>query len=432
MAAPNLPGDHEPVYHIVDAVTAGARAGQNQNNMRNLGRSVRTMQHASTCEDVYQVVAAFARTMDCHALVLERCDDDSLAVAHIGLDQDRPGEIEALRRQVPGLALPLPVDATFERVITAEEVVFEPTADLVTRCLPELDRDRVEDLVVQLGLRRSILAPVHVDGAVEAALVVAGDELSGNDVPSIRFLADQMGIALEHVRLSQQVSTAQEGLRRLAREVIVTQEKERTRLSRVLHDQAGQALIALKVHLELIKEDLPPELALLRQRMTDAIALTDETMEEIRTLARNLRPPALDAVGLGPALEGLCQDVAHRTGLDIDYSAMGQAAMSEEVSICLYRCLQEALTNVVKHATASQVSVALRCTERLARLSVEDDGRGFDSEARLSAAGWAMGIGLAGLQDRVDALGGQLEICSRPGEGTRIEVTIPVCEVRGS
>lgn len=227
-------------------------------------------------------------------------------------------------------------------------------------------------------------------------------------------------------KLRTRVDQAQEGLRRLAREVLSAQEEERQRLSRALHDEAGQALVALKINLELIRDDLPPDQVSLRRRMADAIALTDETMERIRLLARDLHPPALDTLGLGATLEDFCNEFAQRTKLTIDYSGGDLPALPKAVKICLYRFVQEALTNVAKHALATQVSVALRQNDEAVRLSVEDDGRGFDVESRLSATGWPLGVGLEGMQERVESLGGRLEICSRRGEGTRTTAYIPL------
>jgi len=148
-------------------------------------------------------------------------------------------------------------------------------------------------------------------------------------------------------------------------------------------------------------------------------------MEQMQRLAKDLRPPALDAVGLGPTLEGFCCDFAERTRLSIDYLGLELPMLPEPVSTCLYRFLQEALTNVAKHACANQVCVALRHDAETVSLSVEDDGRGFDRQARLSVSGWPMGIGLLGMQERLESLGGQLEIETEPGEGTRLVAHLP-------
>ncbi len=226
-------------------------------------------------------------------------------------------------------------------------------------------------------------------------------------------------------RAEEELRASRERLRRLTQQTVSAQEEERQRLSRALHDEAGQALTALKISLELIQEDLPLESGLLRQRIGDAAALTTTTMEQIRLLAQDLRPPALDAVGLGPTLQGFCRDFAKRTQLSIDYLGLELPMLPEAVNICLYRFLQEALTNVAKHACANQVCVALRHDAETVSLSVEDDGRGFDGQARLSVSGWPMGIGLLGMQERLESLGGRLEIESRPGQGTRLVAHLP-------
>jgi PAS domain S-box-containing protein len=242
-------------------------------------------------------------------------------------------------------------------------------------------------------------------------------------------VAGPLAIAIQQARLFDKVRTARERLRRLARQIVLTQEEERQRLSRALHDEAGQALTALKINLELIEEDLPVEFSSLRQRIGDAAGLTDATMEQIRSLAQDLRPPTLDAVGLNPTLEGFCSDFAKRTGLSIDYLGLELPILPEEVNTCLYRFLQEALTNVAKHACANQVHVALCYDAETVHLSVKDDGRGFDKQARLSFSGWPMGIGLLGMQERLESLGGRLEIESRPGQGTRLVAYIPTGDI---
>jgi PAS domain S-box-containing protein len=230
----------------------------------------------------------------------------------------------------------------------------------------------------------------------------------------------------ERKRAEEELRHYTERMRQLARQVVSTQEEERQRLSRALHDEAGQALTALRISLELIQEDLPAESSSLHQRIGDAAALTGATMEQIRLLAQDLRPPALDTVGLNPTLEGFCGDFAERTRLSIEYLGLELPMLPEPVNMCLYRFLQEALTNVAKHARANQVRVALRYDAETVSLSVEDDGRGFDRQARMSERCWPMGIGLLGMQERLESLGGRLEIESQPGQGTRLVAHLPV------
>ena len=236
-------------------------------------------------------------------------------------------------------------------------------------------------------------------------------------------IGHQVGIAIENIRLFEQVFSAQRRLRQMAQQVVSAQEEERRRLSRELHDEAGQALTALRIGLQLIRSDLPAGSELLQQRLGEAIGLAETTMDEIRNLAQNLRPPALDAVGLSATLEGFCRDFAERTRLTIDYHGTELSPLPEEVNICLYRFVQEALTNVAKHAQATHVQVALRSDAEAIHLLVQDNGRGLGKNWPASRR--SPGIGLVGMHDRLDLLGGWLEIESQPGEGTRLVAYIP-------
>jgi signal transduction histidine kinase len=226
---------------------------------------------------------------------------------------------------------------------------------------------------------------------------------------------------------------AEAAIQTLAKQVVQAQEEERHRVSRELHDEAGQALTALKISLQLIQAELPPEAAPVAADLADAIALVDTTRERIRVLAHDLRPPALDAVGLNLTLEDFCRGFAGRTGLAIEYSGVetdAAAPLPDAVSICIYRCLQESLANVARHAEARQVKVALRREGGEVRLVVEDDGKGFDPRSLGASRGAAAGIGLVGMSERIELLGGSLDIAAAPGRGTRLEACLPTGDPR--
>jgi signal transduction histidine kinase len=283
--------------------------------------------------------------------------------------------------------------------------------------------------VAILGIERSIFAPLVVGSEPIGLLAVAGTELTEADVPAVTVFANQAAIALENTQLIEDLSISREQLRQLTQELVSAQEEERLRLSRALHDEAGQALTALKINLELIGQDLPVESDAVRKQMSEAINLTDETMKRVRLLAQDLRPPALDAVGLNPTLGAFCRDFAAQTRLSIDYRGTEVPMLAESVNICLYRFLQEALTNVVKHACAQAICVTLRHDAEAISLRVEDDGQGFEVPPRLSSSTESLGLGLLGMEERLESLGGRLEITSRPGEGTRLVAYVPLEEV---
>ena len=215
---------------------------------------------------------------------------------------------------------------------------------------------------------------------------------------------------------------AEEAIQKLAKRVVFAQEEERQRLSRELHDEAGQALTALKLSLELIQAELPLKIDVLRQNLAEAIALTEATKERIRLLALDLRPPALDTVGLNLTLEAFCRDFSRRTQLRIQYEGTDVQGLSDAATICLYRVLQEALTNVVKHAQASEVEVILSRDGEEVRLTVADNGRGGSR----SLFETSTGIGLLGMRERLELLGGRLDVKSEPASGLRLVATLPV------
>lgn len=218
---------------------------------------------------------------------------------------------------------------------------------------------------------------------------------------------------------------AEQAIHRLAKQVVYAQEDERKRLSRELHDEAGQALTALKLSLELLRADLPIDTEVLRRNLGEAIALTETTKERLRRLAHGLRPPALDTLGLDLTLEAVCRDVAQRAQMTIQYRGDDVQDLSDAMSICLYRVLQEALTNVVKHARASRVEVVLTREAEKVCLTVADDGRGLGLAAT-STDEPKMGIGLVGMRERLELLDGWLELESAPGEGLRLVANLPL------
>jgi signal transduction histidine kinase len=297
-------------------------------------------------------------------------------------------------------------------------------------CVPLLLRDRVLGVLNASRLLGGVLSSSK-----------GGAPFRQDDVDLLSILGGQIAVAIENARLFEQAhqelaerKRAEEALQKselrlrwLTQQIVTAQEEERHRLSRELHDEAGQALTALTINLDLIQADLPVEADPLRQRIAEAAALTEATMDRIRLLAQDLRPPALDAVGLIPTLEGFCQDFGARTQLHIDYANAELPTLPDAVNISLYRFLQEALTNVAKHANANQVQVALCYDGATVSLSVEDDGQGFDSDKRatMSDLDQPAGMGLLGMQERLDLLGGWLEIESQPGRGTHLVACVP-------
>ncbi len=242
----------------------------------------------------------------------------------------------------------------------------------------------------------------------------------------LQAFANQAAAAIENIRLFEQVQINHCDLQRLASKIVTVEAEERRRVSRELHDEAGQALISLKVSLESIREEFPSDFSALRQKLDQAIQLTASTHEHIRQLAHGLRPPALDLMGLNGALEMYCVELAERIPLAIHYAGAELPALAGAIEICLYRTAQEAFANALKHARARQVWVALGLEGGMITLSVEDDGVGFNPGKQATGPEQDWGIGLAGIKDRLQLLGGRLEIVSLPGQGARLVAHVPL------
>jgi signal transduction histidine kinase len=215
-----------------------------------------------------------------------------------------------------------------------------------------------------------------------------------------------------------------ENIRLMAERVVSAQEEERQRLSRELHDDLGQALTTHLLALRNLQEDLSLPVETMFERLQALYEQSYEVSVKIRRLARDLRPPVLDALGLKVAMQTYCTEFTRRTHLPVIFETDASLPEFQDTyNITLYRTLQEALTNVVKHAQASQVWVELSMEEDTVNLTVQDNGIGFSEEKPKSN-----GIGLAGLRERIMIAGGNLNISSTPKNGTILTAQFPLLE----
>ena len=213
-------------------------------------------------------------------------------------------------------------------------------------------------------------------------------------------------------------------LRSAASRVISAQEEERKRISRELHDDTAQVLFAQLLRLAALTASPNAEV---RGTATALEAMTAEALEGVRRMAMELRPPALDDLGLQAALGDLAQRFSEQLGIPIDYQARGpRGRLPAEVELILYRVAQEALTNVAKHARAGHAWIDLDRGAADVALSVRDDGVGFDPGVETERDGRGLGLGLFGMEERVALVGGAFTIWSRSGGGTEIFAFIPL------
>jgi signal transduction histidine kinase len=199
-------------------------------------------------------------------------------------------------------------------------------------------------------------------------------------------------------------------------------EEEDPRTPPATHDEAGQLLASVHIGLAEVARDLPSHAA---QRLEDVRGLLDKIEEQLRHLSHELRPTILDDLGLGPALEFLADGASRRTGLQIVVEGSPGKRLPAPTETALYRIVQEALTNVTKHAQATRVSITFVRSGRLLRCAIRDDGVGFDVPTVLTRWG-SRGLGLTGIQERLHAVGGTLDIIATPRGGTQLIISVPV------
>ena len=222
----------------------------------------------------------------------------------------------------------------------------------------------------------------------------------------------------------ERAEQAEYELRRLSNQLVRAQEDERKTISRELHDEVGQILTGLRMELGgLWRGEADAEF---RERLHSVKSLAEEALRNVRNLALLLRPSMLDDLGLGAALRWQAKEFTNRSGIPVSIDIQGDINnLPENFRICLYRAIQEALTNCLKHAHASSVTIALAQEKDLVSASIQDDGAGF-SFGNLRTRG----LGLVGMEERVRTLQGELTILSKPGQGTLVRIELPLLRVR--
>lgn len=277
---------------------------------------------------------------------------------------------------------------------------------------PEVDQRTAREL----GITTALYVPLIVHG--EAIGVVAAHDKLGDDAhfddDDLRLSESLAARAAIAVDLSERVT--RDGMRK----VVEAQELERKRLARELHDETGQALTSILLGLKSLEQALDSDEA--REGVASLRDLVVSTLQDVRRLAVELRPSALDDFGLAPALERLVDTYGRQAAVPVHLEIrLGDDRLPAEIETTLYRMVQEALTNVAKHADATSISIVLTRTASSVRLVVEDDGAGFEPGGARGG-----GLGLPGMRERVALLDGRLRVESAHGKGTTLVAEVPV------
>jgi len=256
--------------------------------------------------------------------------------------------------------------------------------------------------------------------------LMAENKITPSMVELLTSVADQISVAIENARLFEAVDRQRDKLRILGARLAEAQEVERKQLSRELHDQVGQNLTALGINLNIVKSQLPEVGAdMARSTLNESLNLVEQTTVRIRDVMAELRPPMLDDYGLVATLRWFGSQFSSRIGIPINvYGEELASRPTANEENALFRITTEALTNVAKHAQATQATVALEVEGNTLRLTIADDGTGFDYH-RLSEPSEDRGWGLLTMTERVEAVGGRFWIESDPSKGgTRVVAEI--------
>lgn len=250
------------------------------------------------------------------------------------------------------------------------------------------------------------------------------ERLPENLSPNLRHLAIAINGMLD--RLDERTLH----MRALTQRAINAHEEERKRIARQLHDDTAQSLSMLIITLERLDGDLPANLAQARARLLAAHELANRTLKDLRQTAYDLRPTMLDDLGLAPAIRWYARSRLEEAGIRVrlDIAAETAGQLPPELATTLYRIAQEAMTNIVRHADATAATIELTRRNQHVCLRIEDDGCGFDAAQIPAQAVRLQHLGLLGIRERAELVGGTVRLLSQPGHGTCLEVTLPLEE----
>ncbi|MBI2907350.1 MAG: GAF domain-containing protein [Chloroflexi bacterium] len=300
-----------------------------------------------------------------------------------------------------------------------------------TLVVEDISRDpRVARPVVsEEGLKAFLSVPLTCKDKVVGVLNIASREprlFSVQEVQVLTALGHQLGVAIENARLYQELQLKEQARSELLSRLISAQEDERRRVARELHDVTGQALAALAVRLEALTAagSSPEDVENHKEGMRSLLGVTSK---DLHRLIYDLRPSLLDDLGLPAALRSCAHSSLDAAGVEVHFEVAGEERrLPPQVEIALFRIVQEAITNVARHARAESTYICLEFRERSIAVQVEDDGIGFDLSRAFDPAEARESIGLLGMRERAELLGGTLTIDTKSGGGTRVAMEIPV------
>ena len=284
-------------------------------------------------------------------------------------------------------------------------------------------------VVVTEGLRSFASVPLRSKNKILGVMNVASHtprQFSHQDGHLLSSVADQVAVAIENAQLYLEVQRMADMRGQLLHRIISSQEEERKRIARELHDETSQVLSSLAVNLQALADTLPRYPEQVKTRLGELQSMATNILDGLHRIMYELRPSLLDDFGLVAAVKSLAENRLEPAGVKVHLASYGmKKRLSLELETALFRIVQEASSNIVKHAEADSASITLRLKEDFIMVRIEDNGKGFDLDQVLRSSK-RRGTGLLGMRERAELLGGQLNIDSQPAGGTRITAEIPV------
>jgi signal transduction histidine kinase len=301
-----------------------------------------------------------------------------------------------------------------------------------TLVVDDISRDpRVtRSVVAEEGLKAFVSVPLKYKERIVGVLNIASRRprpFPEQQVQLLTAVGHQLAIAIENARLYEALQLREQMRAELLRQIISAQEDERRRVARGLHDVTSQALATLAVRLEALAAGPRSSAKDIETQLEEIKSLLAATSKEVHGMIYDLRPSLLDDLGLPAALRSCAHNSLDAAGIEVHVEVVGQEErLPPQVEITLFRIVQEAISNIAYHARAESTYISLEFKEKSVAVQVEDDGIGFDFSQGFSSAGAKQSVGLLGMKERAELLGGTLTIDTKPGGGTRVAVEIPV------
>jgi signal transduction histidine kinase/DNA-binding response OmpR family regulator len=396
--------------------------------LQNRAMEQKVLDEAGRAKTLARVASKVNRTLELDKVLETVCEEvvtifNAPGVA-ITLNDDRANQVVVVAATGPygkiTDATPLPIAATlFEQVWKAGgQVVQIPDLTAFKDALPvshPLLKD-VRSVVIAFLIKGESLI-----GSINIPVMDLPQQFNDSDLNLLAAIADLSSIAISHARLFEQVSEGRHRLQALSRQLVEVQEAERRHLANELHDQVGQMLTGLLFSLEAGKV-LPDQEA--KSSLAASQEIVREIIAQVRELSLNLRPSLLDDMGLQECLRWHFQRYSSQTGILVQFAenGLGEKRFPAEIEITVYRIIQEALTNIARHAQVQEAWVSIQVNGDYLNIKIEDQGLGFDPQLVEADSD---SIGLGGMRERANLVGGQLEISSTPAHGTMIYAQIP-------